>query len=389
LAASLRFLKANPDVALRNAAIRQKAFDETALDGRVDGLSLLIRVDASAAIGAGHAMRAFAIAEAWVLAGGRAVCLGNLPPSIMERFVGAGIEVCPLSLSVRPGSDEDAKHLQNVAKSHQANVILIDGYTFHNPYFASLRNERLIVAYVDDFMQLDLSVDVIVDPNVGASSASRGAGVTLLAGGMFTPLRAEFARAAVPERSFDTSQRSLLLTFGASDPARLSVRTLRIALAIAKRVPLRITVLAGPMHPEIAALEALTSSGAAVLVQDTHDVATLFASMDLAFSAAGSTTFELAALGVPTLLVQIADNQRAVIDPMVAAGAALRIDLETAMIDAKLEEILEAFVSTNQGTLQAMSATARRLVDRHGAARIVRTLGALAVQRSQTIKESS
>ncbi len=389
LAATLRFLEANPEVALRNVAIRQRAFDESVLDGRVDGLSLLVRVDAYAEVGAGHAMRAFAIAEAWVLAGGRAVCLGNLPASLAERFVGAGIEVCPFPPWVRPGSDKDANILQKAAETHQVNVILLDGYLFHDTYLASLRKDRRIVAYIDDFMQLDLLVDVIVDPNVGASSASRGAGITLLAGGMFTPLRAEIARASVPERSFETPQRSLLLTFGASDPARLSVRALRAALAVAQRVPLRITVLAGPMHPDVATLEALVSSDAAVLVHDAREVAALFASVDLAFAAAGSTTFELAALGVPMLLVQVADNQQAVIDPMTAAGAAARIDLETIMLDTQLEEILEAFVTTDSATLRAMSAVARRLVDRRGAARIVRTLGALSVQRSQTIKELS
>jgi len=389
LSAALRFLEENPAVALRNTAVRQRAFDESAPDGRVDGLSLLVRADATPDIGAGHAMRAFAIAEAWVLAGGRAACLGRLPPSLAHRFVEAAVEVLSLPTSVHPGSAEDAKLVQETAQRYRADVMLFDGYEFHAPYLRAVRHDRMIVGYIDDFTQLDLPVDVIVDPNVGASSTSRGAGITLLAGGMFTPLRAEFARAVVPERSFDTSPRKLLLTFGASDPARLSVRALRAALAVAQRVPLRVIVLAGPMHPDLAALDVLAAPETAVVVHDAREVAPLFASVDLAFAAAGSTTFELAALGVPTLLVQIADNQRAIIDPMTTFGAARRIDIDAIMVDANLEQFLEQFVTTESAILRTMSVAARRSVDRRGTARILRTLGALVMQRSQGTKESS
>lgn len=389
LAAALRFLEANPEVAQRNATIRQRSFDESAPDVRMDGSLLIVRADANPTIGAGHAMRTFAIAESWIAAGGRAVCLGTLPSALVERFVGAGIEVCALPVSLRSGSDEDARHVCEVADERNARVLLLDGYAFQAPYLASLRKAERLVVYMDDFGQRDLPVDVVVDPNVGASSASRGPGITLLAGGMFTPLRAEIARACVPERSFEGPGRVLLLTFGASDPARLAVRALQAALVIAQRIQLQIIVLAGPMHPDLANLEALVSSGHATLVRDARDVGALLARVDLAFAAAGSTTFELAALGVPTLLVQIADNQRAVIDPMVAAGAARRIDLEAAMLDGKLEKSLEAFVQTDPATLRAMSAAAQRVVDRRGAARIVRTLGTLAAERSKPGKEAS
>jgi len=111
----------------------------------VDGLSLLLRVDANATVGAG-------------------IAVGSFPAA------------------VRPGSDADAQLVQE-AKTQRAHVVLLDGYEFSAHYLASLRQDGRLVVYIDDFTQLDLSVDVIVDPNVGASSASRGAGVTLLAGG--------------------------------------------------------------------------------------------------------------------------------------------------------------------------------------------------------------
>lgn len=390
LDSALEFLEANPHVALRNVNVRQKKYDETSSSMDLRGLSLLIRADATQDIGAGHAMRCFAIAEAWARAGGRAAFFGHLPPAFVARFIQANISVItsfPPEIPI--GSAEDAAATRKMIDAGRHDVLLLDGYAFGTTYLEALHKSAPVVAYIDDFAQRDLPVDVIIDPNVGATEGSRGDGITVLAGGAFTPLRAEIADARVPQRSFDTSPRTLLLTFGASDPARLSLLALRAAMAVSRRVPLRIIVLAGPLNPDIESLSALAIPDAVTIAGDTQHVAPLFCSADLAFAAAGSTCFELAALGVPMLLVQVADNQRAVIDPLIAAGVAQRIEIDTVKDEVALEKQLEAFVTTEPSKLCAQSIKARRLVDGQGATRIARSLGALAIQKAKAVKESS
>ena len=88
-------------------------------------------------------------------------------------------------------------------------------------------------------------------------------------------------------------------------------------------------------------------------------------------------------MGVPMLLVQVADNQRAVIEPLVAGGVAKRLDREVAQDEAALEAAIEGFIRTDPAELRRMSEAGRRLVDGRGAARIARVLGELARAKSQ------
>ncbi|MDI3286254.1 NTP transferase domain-containing protein [Polyangium sp. 15x6] len=387
LARAARFLAAHPEIARLNASVRQRSFRESDGPARLDGAWAFFRADATPEVGAGHAMRCLAIAEAWVLAGGRAALLGLVPASIAERFAERGIEVHAVPTRIVPGSEADALWLREAAEARGAVVVVADGYAFEARWLATLRGP-FVTAYVDDFSQQDLPVDVVLDPNAGGREEGRGVGPKLvLAGARYTPLRAEFGRDAAPARSFERAPLGLLLTFGASDPARLSLLALRVALAIAASVPLRITVLAGPMHPDLDALRALAAStgeGALrpVIVHDTKDVAALFASIDLAVAAAGSTAWELAAMGAPMLLVAVADNQRAVIDPLVTAGAARRIDLEDARNEAKLADAIEAFVRAGPDAHRAMARACLDLVDGRGASRICRALADAAFARA-------
>jgi spore coat polysaccharide biosynthesis protein SpsF len=386
LGAALRFLAAHPDVAQRNVGVRQKGFEETDGEARLDGLFALFRADATPGTGAGHVMRCMAIAEAWTLEGGRAACLGAMPASIAERFEARGVDVLALPEGTQPGSPEDAALVVRTARERGARVVVLDGYAFDARYLAAARGAH-VTAYVDDHEQQGLPVDVVIDPNAGARQGSRG-GPRVLAGSAFTPLRAEIARTAPPERSFEGRAPSLLLAFGGSDPARLSARGLRAALAVSERAPLHVTVLAGPMHPDLDALTALSAAPGVSLVHDAREVGPLFAATDLALAAAGSTAWELAAMGVPMLLVQVADNQRAVIEPLVAGGVAKRLDREVAEQAAAFEAAIEQFIRTDPDELRRMSEAGRRVVDGRGAARIARTLGELAREKSQEPKEA-
>ena len=387
LARAARFLAAHPEIARLNSSVKQRSFRESDVAARLDGAWAFFRADATPEVGAGHAMRCLAIAEAWVLAGGRAAVLGLLPASIADRFAERGIEVHAVPTRIVAGSEADALWLRASAEARGAGVVVADGYAFDAAWLAASRGP-FVTAYVDDFSQQDLPVDVVIDPNAGGREDGRGVGPKrVLAGAWYTPLRAEFRENTAPERSFEGRPLHLLLTFGASDPARISLPALRAALGITETVPLRITVLAGPMHPDLEALRALAASlpdgpRRPSIVHDTKDVAALFASIDLAVAAAGSTAWELAAMGVPMLLVAVAENQRAVVDPLVAAGAAQRLGLDAAKDGATLAGAIGAFASAGAAAHRGMARACVELVDGRGATRICRALAEMASART-------
>jgi len=98
---------------------------------------------------------------------------------------------------------------------------------------------------------------------------------------------------------------------------------------------------------------------------NVSDMAQLMADSDLAIGAAGATSWERCCLGLPTVLVVLAENQRLIARGLREAGAAWLIEragLETFKVIAKHVTVSRCLVD--------MSATAARITDGLGASRV-------------------
>lgn len=385
LAAAARFLDAHAEIRARNAGIAQRSFREASREASAAGPApplLLLRADAGAEAGLGHVMRCLALAEAWILEGGAAALLGaGLPERVAGWAAALGVACVALATDaarIVPGSADDARRTAAEAEARGARALVADGYAFGRDYLAALRSPALVTVFVDDLAQPDLPADLVLRPNAGAPG-----GEGILAGAGYILLREEIRRAAsAPPRPRPASGRHLLLAFGGSDPARLSARALAAALAAGAPALARVTVLAGPLHPDRAALEAAASAApipVAVRTADPGEVAAILGEADLAVAAAGGTAWELAALGVPMLLAAVADNQRAVLEPLVASGAARRLG----DAGAALEREIRAFVGADEDELAAMGRAGRALVDGGGARRAARAIAGIARRGAQ------
>jgi RimJ/RimL family protein N-acetyltransferase len=96
-------------------------------------------------------------------------------------------------------------------------------------------------------------------------------------------------------------------------------------------------------------------------------MAAVMGRVDVAVSAAGSTAWELCALGVPSLLIVVSPNQAGVADALDRAGAAVRTTLEEVRRDV-------ASLLADEPRRAAISARARTMADGWGARRVVAAL---------------
>lgn len=396
-----RFLDRHPEVRALNADVRQKSYLDVSQPGRASAPPLaLFRADASVGQGTGHVMRSLAAAEAWRRIGGEAKLLSaDLAPALAARLRAAGVETLDLGRGIRPGSAEDVLATRQILATERPALLYVDGYTFTPAYMAQLRADvtrpEPVIAYVDDHVLPGLPVHAIINPNAGVRSDDYAAvyppppaGPRILAGASYALLRSELRDASPSARASSGGPRRLLITFGGTDPARLSLPALRAALALTMTEPtaLRVTALVSRDHPDLAAIEALAAQSglpperAPSIEHEVKDMVALLSSVDLALTAAGSTCWELARMGVPMLVVIVAENQLVVERGVTACGAARSLGRAGALTEPMIAEELQRFVTTDTDTLEAMSRAGMALIDGQGAGRIARALNELVHQ---------
>ena len=334
--------------------------------------NLLIRCDASVPIGTGHVMRCIAMAQAWQDAGGQVIfAMAETTSAIEERILAEKMTV--LHVEQVPGSAADAQQTIRLARQASADWVVVDGYVFGADYQAGLHNPGLRVLVVDDHGRADRYIaDIVLNQNPQAREdqyINRKPSTQLLLGLEYALLRREFTNWRQWKRDTPAIARNLLVVMGGTDPENVTQHVLD---SLAREPDFEIQVVAGGNNPHLAELrESVSKSGAKVrLVENTGNMAELMAWADIAVSAAGTTAWEMCFMGLPALLVVLADNQEPIARALDDAGAALRIGQAATL---RTEDIRGQLcrISASHEIMQKMSTRHRALVDGRGAERVL------------------
>lgn len=332
-------------------------------------------------------MRCLALALAWREAGGQAIfAMVEGTPAVEGRLREEGFAVVRAELEV--GSAADAEETARLAHEHNALWVVVDGYEFGAGYQASLKSRGLKVLFVDDNGHAThYSADFVLNQNAHALEAfyeNRDASTRLLLGPRFAMLRREFITWRGWNREIGGVARRVLVTMGGSDPDNVTEQVVR---AIMAAPGLNATVVVGGSNPHLCRLrELVAAAGQNVqLVENVLDMPELMAGADVAISGAGTTSLEMCFLGLPALLIVLADNQRLAAEELHRRGAAINLGEGAQVGPSTLSPCLTHLVSS-PGARKAMSERGRELVDGDGADRVVRALraSALLIRRATT-----
>jgi UDP-2,4-diacetamido-2,4,6-trideoxy-beta-L-altropyranose hydrolase len=340
-----------------------------------DGRLLLVRSDASVEIGTGHAMRCLALAQAWQDAGGSAVfAMAHATPAVEDRLRRENMEVA--QLKAEPGSADDAQETAALAREKEASWVVVDGYVFGADYQAALKRVGLKVLFIDDNGHAELySADLVLNQNAYASEAlysSRERSTKLLLGPRFAMLRREFGAWSARKREISPLAQNVLVTMGGSDPENCT-RTVVDGLHRVRGVNLRIRVLVGGSNPHVNSLEELSTDAGNVIetVRDANDMPEQMNWADLAVAGAGSVCLEMCLMGLPALLIDLAENQTPIAKEFARRGTGWYLGNSKTVtpdrIEAETRRLLASVASRS-----LMSQRGRELVDGQGAQRVVR-----------------
>ena len=304
---------------------------------------ILFVCDAGPGVGGGHVMRCLTLAGA-LTAKGAACAFVRTPEAadILARYA-----------PDMPLVDEDAT----------ADLVVLDSYRMAPATEAAWRARAGRLAVIDDLARPH-DADLVLDPSFGREARDYSAPV-VLAGPAYALVRPAFAaaRAEALARRGEPARRCLV-SLGLTDVGGI---TGRVAKALADS-SLALDVVVGAGAASLRALEALAAAGRVTLHIDSDDMAGLITRADLCVGAGGSSVWERACLGLPTVTLILADNQRDMAMRLDAAGVTLALDARWPGLEARLADAMARLVR-DDGLRAGLSAASAALCDGLGAAR--------------------
>lgn len=343
-------------------------------------MSLVVRADASTRMGLGHVMRCLALSHAWQGSGERMVFLSAAPiPAVKARLEAEGVEL--RVMASQPGSTEDAIRTRDLAREIGADWIVVDGYQFDSRYQSLVSEGGCRVLLIDDNGQAGhYSADLVLNQNPYAREevyCSREGHTSLLLGPRYALLRREFLLWKQPQRERSSKSLRLLIAMGGTDATNATFKALE-ALALARPGDLETTVVVGAGNPHIELVRsAAKGTGLPIRVMvDPPSMPDLMAAADVALSASGSTCWELAYMGVPSLLLVVADNQRLLAESLHAQGVASSLGWHEEISSADIAEALTTLLQAPERRRE-MALRGRALVDGLGSQRVAMRMRAL------------
>ncbi len=337
-------------------------------------MKLLIRADASVAMGTGHVMRGLALAQACQDAGGTAIfALAQATAGIQARLAA---ESCELgAISCAGGSEDDSRQTIELARKRHADWIVLDGYQFAAEYQRALKSAGLKVLFVDDYGHAaHYSADLVLNQNAHADESlypKRDPGTGLLLGPRYCLLRREFASWRGWKRNITPVARKILVTMGGSDPLNVT-RTVIEGLGSMDHV--EAIVVVGSSNPHWNELQRnLDRSSSVKLKQGVTNMPELMAWADVAISGAGTTCWEMCLLQLPMILIDVAENQQPIAQGLQRLGAAVHLgsagDVTKESIAQQVSDLL-----SSQDKREKLSGVCGELVDARGTERVLAEL---------------
>ena len=342
--------------------------------------SILIRVDSSPAIGAGHLSRCRSLAQGFADRGGKVTfVMSDALSGTAELLAADGFRLD--TFSVDPGSREDVTETAGMARRHNAGLIVLDGPGFGGPYQDGLARAGFPLVMLDDNGDLGpYRAAAIVNQNIHAVKTLYPRHVDALCGPRFVMLRREFRTRVQSNAPVRETAERVLVTLGGTDPSGVTPHVINAFKGLpAGNFQLGVIVGSGNPHLDAIQKAAEASPHRVAVRQSVEDMSAAMASSDIAISAAGSTLWELAYMGVPTIALIVADNQRPAAEVYGAQGCGLVLDLAANPGKIPLGEEIGKLMADAERR-QGFAARSRQLIDGMGVVRVCQKIEALLFQ---------
>lgn len=340
-------------------------------------MRIVFRTDASTEIGTGHVMRCLTLADALKERGADVSFICRAEPGNMNDYIrakGYGLLTLPSGASTEEDADRTIQLLKGF--SERPAWLIADHYGLDRTWEAPVRQTVGKILAIDDLADRTHDCDMLLDQNYAGPSRYDGlvpGSCARLIGPRYAMLRPQFARERKTMRDRTGDINRILVFLGGVDSGNETGKVLR-ALRILDEKDIRVDVVIGASSGHRDEIERMASAMPRVQCHTgVENMAALMSAADISIGAGGTATWERLALGLPSLVIAIADNQVAGAQALARDGYILYAGWHEDITVERLRDDL-AVLMRYPHLLRQVSLKAQELVDGLGTERVVNHL---------------
>lgn len=357
-------------------------------------MKVIFRADASYLIGTGHIMRCITMADALDSKGvGCYFICREIPGNLIEFIQNKGFFVHVLPYFERIKEDEGTEHQHflccsqsedaadciTILESDSFDCLVVDHYALDCRWENQVKPLVQKLMVIDDLADRIHNCDLLLDQTLGRNNHEYEAltpqNSTLLCGAQFALLRPEFSaqrQESINRRAQNYKVNHLVISMGGVDKDNITGKVLEALPGSDLPDSCMITVVMGGNAPWI---KEVTQQAERMLwktkvVVDVEKMADLMMDSDFAIGAAGTTAWERCCLGLPSIMIVLADNQKLIASSLEQAGAAFKLSLD----DINKCKSLINYILNDSSCLIEMSHKAAAVTNGNGIKRVVEAL---------------
>jgi UDP-2,4-diacetamido-2,4,6-trideoxy-beta-L-altropyranose hydrolase len=288
---------------------------------------------------------------------------GNLINLINQK--GFTVHILPQSANLPPDASEyhqwlgavqetDAEAVISVLskKNKTPDWLIIDHYAIDYKWEQKLRPYVKKIMAIDDLANRKHNCDLLLDQNFYLEK-NRYKGLVpdhcvQLLGPQFALLRKEFAEARKNLRERTGEIKRILIFFGGSDNTNQTKKAINAVKQL--NIPdIKVDVILGALNPHKEEIYKITKDSSNIFCyENINNMSEFMAKADLAIGAGGSTTWERCCLGLPAIVVAVADNQKELINNMALSGYFISASKTPNITSRHLSDIIDSILSDSK-----------------------------------------
>lgn len=316
----------------------------------------------------------------------------HLPEYLRSRLAGNGYELVLLNSVQNDMALDELAHAdwlgvsqaQDAADSIQAlsdetwDWLVVDHYALDSRWESMLRQTAKKILVIDDLADRRHDCDLLLDQNLYADMNSRYSGKVLsycqlLLGPRYALLRDKFRQLHEQIKPRGGPVKRVLVFFGGVDADNYTGHAIE-ALSQIDISGLHVDVVIGAQHPFCEQIKKSCAQHGFVCHVQTEKMAELMAAADLAIGAGGSACWERCCLGLPALLVALADNQINIAKALDLFGACIYVGTFKTASPSIMRSAVVTLLN-RQAQIEGLSRKAYSLVDGLGVGRVCQEMG--------------